>query len=268
MQELQLSEIKEISYNILKETAHFCEKNCLTYFLACGTALGAIRHNGFIPWDDDIDIAMPREDYEKFLSIYSSARYELRCIQKDANYLYPFAKIIDTQTVLIENVEHPCKLGVYIDIFPIDGLPKSKKERSKHMKRLAWDMRLISWKRISTKKKLDFQHKLIQKTMRVLLMSISIQRLIQRIDTNLKKYPYSSSDFVGHFVTKSIWGNDVKPRVIFEHPVKHQFMDSSFYVPGDYKRYLKLEYGDYMKLPPKEKQITHHDYVAYWKKEN
>ncbi len=267
MPELTIEEIKEISYHILKEVARFCEDNKITYFLACGTALGAIRHNGFIPWDDDIDIAMPREDYERFLRVYSSSKYKLCCIQNDSQYIYPFAKIIDPSTILIEKVEHPYRLGVYIDVFPIDGLPQDRKMLQKHLKRIEWDMRLISWKRISTEKKLNFSHKFIQSIAKVILFPIPISKLILRMDQDLKKYQYKSAKLVGHFVTRAVWGQDVKPKSIFNRPVKHRFVDADYNVPEDYDKYLKMEYGDYMKLPPEEKRVTHHDYIAYWAEE-
>lgn len=263
--ELKIEEIKKIAYKILKDVTDFCDENHLQYFLACGTALGAVRHNGFIPWDDDVDIAMPRPDYEVFLSTYRSNQFALYDARNNKNYPYAFAKVCDESTVLIEHIENPVQLGVYIDVFPIDGLPEEKVERERHLKRIEWDMRILSWKRISVKKKKDILHKAYEIVAKTLLLPVPISTLVNRLEQDVKKYSYESASYVGHFVTKAAWGRDEKPKRIFEEPIKHTFEQDEFWIPGDYDEYLTLEYGEYMKLPPIEKQVPCHDYEVYWK---
>lgn len=259
------AEIKKISYGVLKEVATFCDNNEICYFLVCGTALGAVRHEGFIPWDDDIDIGMPRADYEKFLNLYQSEKTVLREARSDAKYPYPFAKVCDKETCLMEQIAHPSDLGVYIDIFPLDGMPDNEEACRHHLKMLEWDHRLLTWKRISPRKKVGIGHKLIQLVAKTVLLPVPVSYLVKRIEKRVQKYPYATSQYVGHLVTKAIWGTDIKPKEIFEHPVKQKFEDSEFWVPGEVDRYLTLEYGDYMKLPPKEKQIAKHDFVSFYR---
>lgn len=264
-EEVTPEQVKAIAYSILTDVAEFCEQNGIQYSLACGTALGAIRHNGFIPWDDDVDICMPRADYERFLDMYASKQYALYDTRYQKNYPYAFAKVCDRNTVLIEHIEEPCKFGVYIDIFPIDGLPKSEALRKKHMKKLDWGFRLLAWKRMPRNMKLDIPHKLILLAAKSVLHIVPIRFLLRKLEYDVKRYSYTRSDYVGHLVSPAPWGVDVKPKRIFENPVRHVFEDREFFVPGNVDEYLTLEYGDYMQLPPKEKQVAKHDFVAYYK---
>lgn len=258
-------QVKAISYSILTDVAAFCEKNGIQYSLACGTALGAIRHNGFIPWDDDVDICMPRPEYERFLHMYTSEQYVIYDMRYQKNYPYAFAKVCDRNTELLDDIQDPCPFGIYIDVFPIDGLPDSAKLRKKHMRKIAWDLRVLSWKRMHRNKKLTIVHKFILLAAKSVLHVIPIRLLLQKLEHDVKRYSYTSSSFVGHLVSPSPWGTDVKPKAIFENPVRHVFEDREFFVPGDVDKYLTLEYGDYMQLPPKEKQVAKHDFEAYYK---
>ncbi len=258
-------QIKMISYRILKDVADFCESHGIQYYLACGTALGAIRHGGFIPWDDDVDISMPRGDYERFLDMYQSERNVIFDTRYCKNYPYGFAKVCDRNTVVIEHIEEPCKFGVYVDIFPIDGLPNDAKLCRKHMKKLHWDFRVLAWKRMPRDKDLDIPHKIILVLAKSVLHIVPIRFLLRKLEYDVKKYSYTRSNYVGHLVSPSPWGSDIKPKRVFENPVRHRFEDREFFVPGQVDEYLRLEYVDYMQLPPEEKRVAKHDFVAYYK---
>ena len=149
-----LSEIKKIELDILRAFRSFCEKNSLRYFLAYGTLLGAVRHGGFIPWDDDIDVAMPRTDYERFLKEFRDERYEVYDLSKKG-YFYPFAKLCDTTTVLIEEMSVKNSIGVYIDIFPMDGIADNDQSQHSKAKRL---MKLQQHKCISLRTLISMPH--------------------------------------------------------------------------------------------------------------
>ena len=134
MKELNLQELKEIEFDILKVFDAFCKEHNIRYYFAYGTLLGAIRYKKFIPWDDDVDVLVPREDYERLIAIYNdSEKYRLFSSERDANFLFPFAKLCDMTTRKIEgNQFNGVELGVDIDIFPLDywdnNLEKAKKE--------------------------------------------------------------------------------------------------------------------------------------------
>ena len=127
---LTLTEIKQVELGILDYIVDICNKYNLIYYLSYGTLIGAIRHKGFIPWDDDIDISMPRDDYEKFLKITSSGQInsKYKCLVPLVDgYYYEFAKVIDTSTIVEDVSVQSTENGVWVDIFPLDGLKKSDK---------------------------------------------------------------------------------------------------------------------------------------------
>ncbi len=258
-------EIKAIALQVLVDVADFCDCRGIRYYLVCGTALGAVRHDGFIPWDDDIDIGMPRPDYERFLSEYKSDKFYLCAHRFSNDYPYAFAKVCDARTELIENIAKPVKLGVYIDVFPIDGLPNDPNTLKEHLDRIRWDMRILAWKRISGNKKVGFAHKVVQVIAKAGLSVVPVSALVKKLDRDVQLYPYETADQVGHLITSALWGTDVKPKQVFSDRVKHRFEAYEFWLPGEYDEYLRLEYGDYMKLPPKEKQVNKHDFTVYWK---
>lgn len=265
MRQVTSQEIKEISFHILEDVAEFCDAHSIRYFLVCGTALGAVRHNGFIPWDDDVDIGMPRPDYIRFLLNYQSDNYVLCSSDRDKKYPYPFSKVCDFRTELIENISHPCRLGVYIDVFPIDGLPQEEITCRRHLRQIEWMQKLLTWKRIPLRKEKKLHYLVLHFATKCVLSLFPISFLVNRLERSLCKYPYASSEFVGHFVTKSYWGNDIKPRYLFDNPIRHKFESTELWLPGGFDEYLRLEYGDYLKLPPVEKRVSNHDFVAYWK---
>ena len=127
----QLKEVQQKELQILLEVDRICKRNGLTYYLIGGSALGAVRHGGFIPWDDDIDIAMPRDDYRKFLKLCSRelpAEYFLQTYTSQPDFPYPFAKVNLNNTTFIENRLHKLNIhhGIFIDVFPLDGVPHRK----------------------------------------------------------------------------------------------------------------------------------------------
>ena len=129
MKELTIEELKQYQLGILKVVAEYCEGNEIKYWLDCGTLLGAVRHKGYIPWDDDIDIGMLREDYDKFIYSFNSSneRYKVYSIENNPDFYFPHAKVLDTDTVLYEPDENGLKLNINIDIFIYDNAPDDER---------------------------------------------------------------------------------------------------------------------------------------------
>ena len=140
-----IQELRQIQMGILDEVHRFCESHNLRYFLSSGTLIGAVRHKGYIPWDDDIDIYMPRKDYEEFLQIYHDKNGVYRAInpQVESHYYYTFAKVVDLRTKMVETDTEGYEIGVYMDIFPVDYVPDDVQERERvfRQKKLLYKIR-------------------------------------------------------------------------------------------------------------------------------
>lgn len=258
MRKLSLEEIKKIEVNILDYISDICRKNNLKYFLAYGTLIGAIRHKGFIPWDDDIDIAMPREDYEKLLGILKSqsgtSKYDC-LIPLEDGYYYEFAKVIDTSTIVQEQTTITSRCGVWVDIFPLDGL--KKEDKLSHILLL-----LLNRCRAASVNK-SFPHKTNGLAVPLEYVFWKICRLIGyktflKSSIRLsKKYKYDDCGLVG-FASSYPAHNKYMLKKWFEKTVEVPFEDKLFDAPVGFDEYLSTQYGDYMQLPPEDKRVSHH----------
>lgn len=255
---LSIREIQLAELAILKQSVQFFEKNHLSYWLYGGTLLGAIRHQGFIPWDDDIDIIMPRPDYEKLLNIMKNTQnkigpFELHAVElENSNHLCP--KIID-ERINIEQEGHVEK-NLWIDIFPLDGLPDSKPERY---------LRKISrYKNTFYMRALSYEHQIypksiIKKEISQLRRLLNLDKTIKKLNKMAKKFSYEDAKT---YVCDTVWavhpGNILKKEWL-DTTIKMPFEDTEVNVFGGYKYYLENRYGkDYMKIPPEDKRETHH----------
>ncbi|MBE5805349.1 MAG: oligosaccharide repeat unit polymerase [Clostridiales bacterium] len=255
--EIQLEELE-----ILKNVVRYLEDNNLKYSLCAGTLLGAVRHNGFIPWDDDIDIFMPREDYDKFIKICNDKEinkdYVLETIERN-NSKYPFAKIVNKK-IIIESKSSE-DINLWIDIFPIDGYSEDYKEAVMQSKKIEFCKGLIYLNNTAIidifKERKSWKNKILKIILKPIALIIPIQIVSKKMIKICKKYKYSESKFVGGY----IWGYGICERLEKEsfilRTIKMNFEGINFNVPEGYDLYLKSIYGDYMKLPPEEKRITH-----------
>lgn len=269
--ELTLSELREIQVNILKDVDEYCQINNIKYFLTGGTMIGAIRHRGYIPWDDDIDISMLRSDYEKFVKHFKSKfnRFELAEYRKNDWYNFSYAKIYDNTTILIENhngfgIDN---MGVNIDVFPIDECFDSTKKNKFLIKRIFFLRTLL--RRNTTPVAIQFKRqKNIFKNMvflfiRLITAILPIKMLIMIIDNECKKHKDSNycGIIVGGYGLREIVSKDC-----FLETMEVEFEGVKFKAPIGYDAWLTNIYGDYMELPPKEKRVTHHEFKAYKRK--
>ena len=152
-QYIEIEELRKIQLDILRHVDDFCKVYKIKYFLCGGSMIGAVRHHGYIPWDDDIDIMLLREDYDKLISLYSktdNSEYKLHCFNLDKDFLKPFVKIDNSKTVLEEIVADPIKMGVNIDVFPIDVVPNDKSQQKKMYNRFKLYKTIINLKIIKT----------------------------------------------------------------------------------------------------------------------
>lgn len=266
MREIQFKEMKKIELNILIYFTEVCKENNLRYYLGGGTLLGAVRHKGFIPWDDDIDVMMPRPDFQKLLSL--SINNENYNIIKPgtAGYYYNFAKLVDTRTILEEKgIKVIDGLGVYIDIFPLDGMPETPDARKKRFKELN-----------SIRKRINNTCLLKPKFHRnpfAYLNACRIYNSNKNIDLSSlqKKYldsalknSFDDSEFV--FAAGGAYGaRDIFPGKWFEKEIELQFENLSVKAFNGYDFYLTQLYGDYMTLPPEDKRVTPHHTIVYFK---
>lgn len=259
MRKLSLEEHKKYQLDILLTLDRFCRDNDLTYYLAYGTLIGAVRHKGFIPWDDDIDIWMPREDLEKFMTSFKSERYKI-ISPLDAVSRHTITKFIDTYTKKVEtNVDYSNgNLGIDIDIFPLDNQPDDEKEFMKWYKKLNI-LYVFCASKILDMKKLGMKYKLYYKCLD--LVSPSRISLIEKAESINAKYKNCETGFTG---SVSCLFNSPKNRFkkeLFDHKVELDFEGYKFFAPNGYHEILTKIYGDYM--TPPEVQKTHHGNEVY-----
>lgn len=272
MKEISFEEIKLLQLEILKNIDFFCVKNGIKYSLAYGTLIGAVRHKGYIPWDDDIDIMMPRKDYERFISTFPGTYKHLSVLSPEINknYYAPYANVYDNRTVLIEgcNGHRGIQIGIKVDIFPIDRVSANMNVYDKDMKLLENINFIMYMKRINKMFLSEMKLKMIivvcaYKLLYFMLPYTFLQNKIKNIVNSHNSY---NSDYVDNIVFNPYF----KRRTYFNKSVldnykRVSFEGFDFNIVQDYDTVLKGIYGDYMQLPPIEKRVTHHNFNAFWK---
>ena len=260
--ETQLKQLQKVELDILIEVIRVCKENGLNYFTVGGTTLGAIRHNGFIPWDDDIDIGMMREDYEKFLRIAPlklSKGFTLQSYSTEPNMPTYFAKVRKDDTLFVEDYARDIQMhqGIYIDIMPYDKIPEDLKERAKYRRKVQFWNQLFIAKSITetsvpyTKNK-GYKN-VLRKGLHVAVSGISKETLYHRLDSELRKYNQTESTMVS---SRGLSAFETSIDDYF--PLcDHVFETISVKIPRNADMVLKTQYGDYMKLPPEEKRYSH-----------
>lgn len=250
----------------LAEFDKFCRKNNLRYFLIGGTLLGAIRHKGFIPWDDDIDIGMPQNDYDKFKKKYinNESYYFIDCFA-NKNFYLPFGKFCSNRIDLHENLNTKVHIGAYIDIFPFNFIKDSnQKKLQKYMTYDTFSKKLMNLKYVSTSGK-SFIKKIILCFCHI-VYPFSLNQISKKKIRQSKKF-ISKTETVSYGNLFGAWGlKEISKFEYFKEVIDVEFEGKKYYAPSGYDSYLKGLYGDYMTLPPVEKRITHHSFTAYFKK--
>lgn len=275
MKKITVEEHKEILMNILSHIDHVCRSNKIEYSVSGGTLLGAVRHQGFIPWDDDIDVMLTRSNYEKLLNILKDdedAQYQL-IAENEPGYYYCFSKLCDTRTSLkIEAAQDRCIswLGVYVDIFPIDEMPQFGSELEEHVAQLRkWQNQMF----LSIPGYYNYSTSLLVKLVKsVVRLPRYLKARLQhssrgwqtKLIDGLQKYQKAQNGTRG-FILSEYGARDAVPTKVFDSYDDIEFEHILVRTISDYGAYLKALYGDYMELPPIDQRSPKHAYVPYWR---
>lgn len=267
-----LRKVQLAQLDIGKEIKRVCDENGIKYFLDSGTLLGAIRHKGFIPWDDDMDMGMLREDYERFIEIAPKklkSEYFLQTWKTDKSYPYAFAKIRKKGTVFIEAVSQKTNAHneIFVDIFPYDVYPDNETVRTKLMKKIML-LKYSLWMKDGMTPWLRHKSILDRLLVRAKYVPHYFYALTHSRDAMIAEYeklmPMYNAETSKYYVEQSggtPFGKWIIPTECFKKFIEVKFEDTMFLVPEKYDLYLKTVYGDYMQLPPVEKRGNWHQIV-------
>lgn len=263
MKPLSMDEAKQIELDILAFIDSFCKKHEIQYFINYGTLIGAVRHQGFIPWDDDIDVSMPREDYERFIQLFQKENtpYKLLSLDTDDKYYNNFIKIIDSRTTILDTRNTKTyHSGIFIDVFPMDTFDDlTVIERC---------YKLESFKLLSFSKHKNIVYKdnpikdLIRTFFWLLLRPVSPRFFTSQIEKQIQKYSIKNGKYIA-FIPSKFKEKEVFDREMFNETIDIDFEHLKLPAPKEFETILKQYYGDYMTLPPEEKRVYSHEFHAY-----
>jgi lipopolysaccharide cholinephosphotransferase len=271
MKELSIEEIQRGSLEIMKKIDEICNQLNLNYFLIYGTLIGAIRHKGFIPWDDDLDIMMPRPDYDKLIEYFiknEKELYPLKLFSNKNNNRYPYmiSRISDVRYHLVVENEDDYGIGLFVDIYPIDGVGNNAKENKKVKIKAKY---LVSLCYLSTRQKCVKDNtktklRLMLKFPAFLYAKARGKKYFEnKLNDIVAKHPYKSCTYVGCTTWCPDMEKEVFPKELLEKTIVVPFEQYHFRIPENYDKILRQVYGDYMELPPEKDRIGHHHYKAY-----
>ncbi len=273
MKVISLKEMQKIELNLLQEFDQICKSQGLRYYIDGGTLLGAMCYEGFIPWDDDIDLKMPRPDYERFLQLAPSLLPKHVAIEAPSkeypNYL--MTKLVDTRTVLIEDGDITKQTGVYIDLFPMDGYPNDPTEREQQITRISklntrFHMSLNNFKELKT------SSRLVSRVKGVLYSIIYTPfRTMQKLNKTAQKYDYDACHDVGLLIEGN-YEKEMFPKEWLEPAVELEFEGQLFPAPCGYIEHMVVFYGEHVVDPACYHNLpnygSNHKHKVYWKEKN
>ena len=269
--EIRTEELKQLELGVLCYIRDKCRENGLKYYLMYGTLIGAVRHKGFIPWDDDVDIAMFREDFMKLLAAVEADRdshYAVLSMYNVADYPFSLAKVVDTRTRLEQHgvIGTHERLGAYVDIFLIDAVPDDEDAYRALVRRV----RACSRRCYLSQRKLVLRKEQLLKDLCMALVSLPCKlcpapRAIRKLDRVSSAYEGTPTRRAGIFMDTFNQTESTLTREQWAGTVEMEFEGERFTAPACWDELLRRTYGDYMQLPPKEQQVTHHDFDITWR---
>lgn len=262
MKKMDSSELKKYQVGILDYVHEFCVKNNIKYFIDSGTLLGAVRHGGYIPWDDDIDVGMLREEYDVFREKFTdeTGRYVFASVETDKKCPFAHGKVYDTHTVLYEPDERGRKLAVNIDVFVYDDAPEDDALLEEQYKKRDIYRYLNNRRTGVPASDVPFKTKVVYYTFHYVLKVFPFNFFTKMVSKNSQRYKGENTSRVGNFTayTKMICSKRV-----FDEFIDIEFEGKKYRAPKGYDEWLRAFYGDYMELPPEEKRVSTHRFVAY-----
>lgn len=270
---MTLEELQGVELEILKAFHDFCQEHQLRYYLSGGTLIGAIRHKGFIPWDDDIDICMPRPDYMKLIELSKDGMIDQYC-KIDSRYLdsdcpSSIIRIYDTRTeITFANFKIPYTIGCWIDIFSLDGVDSNERKRNQQFRemRLALDLFICCLTKFGGKRRSKLvsilQHGLLPAL--PLIRLVGYRRFLDWMDRIARRHPYDDCEYVGVLEGRAQEKEAMK-KGNMEPAILVDFEGEKFYTMANYDEYLTNLYGDYMTPPPEAERVSRHEIDIYWK---
>lgn len=263
MQELTCGNIQSYCIEMLSYFDAYAKAQNITYYMSGGTLLGAVRHQGFIPWDDDVDLMLPRDDYERLIHNFDGmGRYDIISCETNDKYGTPFARIWDTRTVLKWKNSAEVQIGVFIDLFPIDGFPENEIASKLHVNCLKL-CRAKSNSAMRTAFRKGENYKAVKKGLKHIWRK-SANYYATKQNLIAKKYSFEDSKYVGVTTTTvHIYRERNLKKDVFAETVYLPFEQLLLPAPSGYDIYLRHLYGDYMTLPPEDQRHSEHDYTVF-----